>query len=95
MRFWSVVLSISFVLAASWSVASVAHGQDKPSPSEKKRVLFVAGKPSHGYGAHEHNAGCTLLAKELQAAMPDYRRATCISTAGRRMRASSTAPTAS
>ena len=35
-----------------------------------KRVVFVAGKPSHGYGAHEHNAGCMLLAKELQAAMP-------------------------
>lgn len=37
-----------------------------------KKVVFVAGRPSHGYGAHEHNAGCTLLAKELQAAMPDY-----------------------
>lgn len=37
----------------------------------KKKVVFVAGKPSHGYGAHEHNAGCLLLAKELQAAMPE------------------------
>lgn len=38
----------------------------------KKKIVFVAGKPSHGYGAHEHNAGCILLAKELKAAMPAY-----------------------
>ncbi len=30
-----------------------------------KKVVFVAGSPSHGYGDHEHNAGCTLLAKAL------------------------------
>src|SRR6185369_11408886 len=36
----------------------------------KKKVVFIAGKPSHAYGGHEHNAGCQLLAKELQAAMP-------------------------
>jgi putative membrane-bound dehydrogenase-like protein len=37
----------------------------------KKKVVFIAGKPSHAYGGHEHNAGCLLLAKELQAAMPN------------------------
>jgi putative membrane-bound dehydrogenase-like protein len=37
----------------------------------KKKVLFIAGKPSHGYGAHEHNAGCTLLARRLHDAMPN------------------------
>ena len=31
----------------------------------KHKVLFLAGKPSHGYGAHDHLAGCTLLAKSL------------------------------
>jgi putative membrane-bound dehydrogenase-like protein len=41
-----------------------------PGNQAKKRVVFISGKPSHGYGAHEHNAGCLLLAKELQAAMP-------------------------
>ncbi|HEX4129839.1 MAG TPA: family 16 glycoside hydrolase [Pirellulales bacterium] len=30
-----------------------------------KKIVFVAGKPSHGYGAHEHKAGCMLLAKAL------------------------------
>lgn len=30
-----------------------------------KKIVFVAGKPSHGPGAHEHNAGCLLLQKCL------------------------------
>ncbi|HKK19705.1 MAG TPA: family 16 glycoside hydrolase [Opitutales bacterium] len=34
-------------------------------PGDKKQVLFLAGKKSHGYGAHEHNAGCHLLARCL------------------------------
>ncbi|MCB9925651.1 MAG: DUF1080 domain-containing protein [Planctomycetaceae bacterium] len=33
---------------------------------DHKKVVFVAGRPSHGYGAHEHYAGCVLLAKALQ-----------------------------
>jgi type 1 glutamine amidotransferase len=32
---------------------------------EKKKIVLVAGKPSHGFGGHEHNAGCRLLAKAL------------------------------
>src|SRR5258706_560236 len=32
---------------------------------EKKHVLMIAGKPSHGPGEHEHNAGVQLLAKCL------------------------------
>jgi putative membrane-bound dehydrogenase-like protein len=71
MRFWSVVLSMSFAFAAICLTAGPGKAQDKPAAGQKKRVLFIAGKPSHGYGAHEHNAGCTLLAKELQAAMPE------------------------
>lgn len=31
----------------------------------KKKVIFIAGKPSHGFGAHDHSAGCHLLAKQL------------------------------
>ncbi len=33
---------------------------------EKPKVLFLVGSPrSHGYGAHDHLAGCRLLAKSL------------------------------
>ena len=37
----------------------------------KKKVVFIAGRPSHGYGSHEHHAGCLLLAKHLEDAMPN------------------------
>lgn len=37
----------------------------------KKKIVFIAGNPSHGFGQHEHNAGVLLLAKCLNEAMPD------------------------
>ena len=40
------------------------HGQDAP---KMKSIVLIAGVPSHGYGAHEHFAGCRLLADVLQA----------------------------
>jgi len=38
--------------------------------SGKKRVTFIAGRRSHGYGSHSHNAGCLLLARLLQENVP-------------------------
>lgn len=32
---------------------------------EKKKIVLIAGRKSHGYGGHEHNAGCVLLGKWL------------------------------
>ncbi|GAB3335427.1 hypothetical protein GCM10027299_44400 [Larkinella ripae] len=40
------------------------------APVAKKRVVFIAGKCSHGAGEHEHKAGCILLAKRLQETIP-------------------------
>lgn len=45
---------------------------NSPQSAHAKKVVFVAGTRSHGYGSHEHNAGCQLLAKSLQLAMPDW-----------------------
>ena len=39
--------------------------------ADKKFVVMVAGKPSHGPGAHEHNAGVLLLAKCLREGAGD------------------------
>lgn len=36
----------------------------------KKRIVFVAGVKTHGYGEHAHNAGCLLLAKCLNESLP-------------------------
>ena len=35
--------------------------------SRTRNVVFLAGRPSHGYASHEHKAGCMLLAKALDA----------------------------
>jgi len=37
----------------------------------RKKLVLVAGSKSHGYNAHEHNAGCLLLAKCLNENMPN------------------------
>ncbi len=53
--------------AAFTGLAAVA---DKKS-ARNKRVAFLAGNKSHGYGSHEHKAGNILLARKLEAAMPN------------------------
>ncbi len=52
------------VLALCGSLAGV-HAE------EKKNVLMIAGRPSHGPGEHEHNAGIQLLAAGLQQGAAD------------------------
>jgi len=37
---------------------------------QRKKIVLIAGPRSHGYGSHEHNAGCLLLAKSLNESMP-------------------------
>lgn len=44
---------------------SGSKGEDKVSSSAKKKALLLAGNPSHGFGAHDHLSGCSLLAKLL------------------------------
>ncbi len=39
-----------------------------PLLGANKKVVFVAGPKSHGFFAHEHAAGCKLLADHLEAA---------------------------
>ena len=39
-----------------------------PLHGGQKKIVFLAGKASHGWGAHEHRAGCLLLADGLNAA---------------------------
>jgi type 1 glutamine amidotransferase len=48
------------ILAFALSLATILS-----APAADKKILLVAGKPSHGPGEHEFNAGCMLLAKCL------------------------------
>jgi type 1 glutamine amidotransferase len=39
----------------------VAHFSFKLHAAEPRKIVFLAGPPSHGPGEHEHRAGCLLL----------------------------------
>jgi putative membrane-bound dehydrogenase-like protein len=65
LEFLSMIRRLLFAALVSLVPFSAFAAEDSA-----KKVVFVAGRPSHGFGAHEHNAGCLLLAKELQAAVP-------------------------
>ncbi len=43
-----------------------------PLTNGRKKIVFVAGTPSHGYFSHEHNAGCLLLAGKLNQAAKEH-----------------------
>jgi type 1 glutamine amidotransferase len=45
--------------------SEAAKGQNEKAAPAKKKIVFVAGKPSHRPGEHEHRAGCMLLAEEI------------------------------
>ena len=49
-----------FACAVVVMLASAVQGADK------KNVVLIAGKPSHGPGQHEHNAGVLLFKKCLE-----------------------------
>lgn len=51
-----------------------ADGQAAASAEsgKKKKVVFLAGRPSHAPGDHEHHAGCLLLGHYLKQNMPGY-----------------------
>ncbi len=55
-----------FALSALALLGNPLHGADA-----KRNVLLIAGRPSHGPGQHEHNAGIQLLAKCLKEGAAD------------------------
>lgn len=68
----SLGLVINLVCVAGMLVFGIrqncfAQSDAEPSVSQKT-VLMIAGKPSHGFGAHEHYAGLRILAETLQSA---------------------------
>ena len=73
MRFFRVFYLL-LLLPASLATVGSANAADAnvDSADASKKIVFLAGRPSHGYGAHEHYAGCRLLAEALQEAEPNY-----------------------
>jgi hypothetical protein len=65
------------VMFAAWAVAAgptAPTPMPAPTPASapggKKKIVFIPGPPSHGYGDHAHGAGCALLAKLLNENVP-------------------------
>jgi hypothetical protein len=56
------------VLAAFLLLSAFAQAK---TPDGKPCVLLLAGRPSHGPGDHEHNAGVQLFAKCLAQGAPN------------------------
>jgi hypothetical protein len=52
-----------FAMLACLACTGTLARADEPA---KKKVVFLAGGPSHRFGAHDHLAGCTLLANRLK-----------------------------
>jgi len=57
-----------FLLAAivSTPILVSVDSTSAADPDGNKRILFIAGERSHGYGDHEHFAGCRILADVVQ-----------------------------
>lgn len=53
--------------------ASIVRAQPAPAKADK-RIILIAGGASHGFGAHDHKAGCYLLAKRINE-IPGYEAA--------------------
>src|SRR2546423_7591122 len=52
--------------ARSWMVLAFIFAFALSAPSVDKKIVFIAGNPSHGAGEHEYRAGCLLLQKCLK-----------------------------
>lgn len=61
-------LLAGFVASCLLMLVSLVAQADEPA----RKVAFVAGGPSHGYGAHEHYAGCMILAEGIEKAKPGW-----------------------
>jgi hypothetical protein len=64
------VMKVQFKDIKIRPLADPATSSSEPAPKHQKKIVFIAGKPSHGYGQHEHRAGCLLLAGELNENVP-------------------------
>ena len=59
-----VLLPIACALGLVATFMTVTRAEPKAAAA-KKKIVFIAGTPSHPIGAHEHRAGCMLLADHL------------------------------
>jgi type 1 glutamine amidotransferase len=69
-RFAALLAMASIVASTAWADSNA----DATSTAGKK-IVFIAGHASHGYGQHEYAADCQLWAKMLEKAYPGLKTA--------------------
>lgn len=57
---------LASVVLAFIGCSSTALAQKDAQRSGTDRIVFLAGRPSHDYGSHEHLAGCRILAETVE-----------------------------
>lgn len=67
-RKYTIILALLLFCTAVFAQNSGKPGGK--NTQARKKIVFIAGPDSHGKGEHEHNGGCTLLAKALNDSMP-------------------------
>lgn len=69
-------VAFALIVCLSGLSAFAADGPQRPGlPANadlggRKKIVFLSGKPSHGFAQHEQYAGCMLLAKDLNENVP-------------------------
>jgi len=59
-------LQLKLTMALTWAILLMACLQPSIAGEAKKKLVFIAGKPSHPPRMHEFNAGVRLLARQLK-----------------------------
>lgn len=71
------VIAVLAVGVGLWSAKAFAADEPQrpglaanAETSGRKKIVFISGRPSHGFAQHEGYAGCMLLAKDLNENVP-------------------------
>ncbi len=59
-------LAVCFVLSTLTAASAAKKDNAAGKAADRKKIVFIAGPRSHGYGNHEHKAGCLLFEKALK-----------------------------
>lgn len=72
-RGWTLLIMLAAVSVCMAPIQAMADDTPQPEPKQGQgtKIVFLAGNPSHGYGAHEHLAGCRILAEAIQRVAPE------------------------
>ena len=70
-------LGAALMLLSACQAAEGPKAAPAAGPAKQRKIVFLPGPPSHGYGDHAHQGGCSLLAKLLRENVPGTRTVLC------------------